>query len=162
MAVCIVGAQTVMIPVALAAGRFAHSSGRKAVFLIGFAALPIRGALYTVSDNPYYLVGVQLMDGIGAAIFGVVSVLVIADLIRGTGRFNFIQGVVATATGLGASLSNGITGFIVQRTGFNAAFLFLAAIAAFALGIFWLFMPETKKFNAMNDIDGAAPEVQPT
>ena len=39
MAVCIVGAQTVMIPVALAAGRFAHSWGRKAVFLIGFGAI---------------------------------------------------------------------------------------------------------------------------
>src|SRR5438034_887603 len=87
MAVCIVGAQTVMIPVALAAGRFAHSWGRKAVLLIGFAALPIRGTLYTLSDNPYYLVGVQLMDGIGAAIFGVVSVLVIVDPPRGTGLF---------------------------------------------------------------------------
>jgi predicted MFS family arabinose efflux permease len=143
MAVCIVGAQMIMIPIALAAGRFAGSWGRKAVFLIGFAALPIRGVLYTLSDNPYYLVGVQLMDGIGAAIFGVVSVLVIADLTRGTGRFNFTQGVVATAMGLGASLSNGITGFIVQRAGFNAAFLFLASVAAFALGIFWFFMPET-------------------
>jgi hypothetical protein len=64
----------------------------------------IRGTLYTLTDNPYFLVGVQLMDGIGAAIFGVVSVLVIADLTSGTGRFNFTQGVVATATGLGASL----------------------------------------------------------
>jgi predicted MFS family arabinose efflux permease len=144
MAVCIVGAQLIMIPVALGAGSFASTWGRKAVFLIGFAALPIRGLLYTLSDNPFYLVGVQLMDGIGAAIFGVVSVLVIADLTRGTGRFNFTQGVVATATGLGASLSNGITGFIVQRAGFNAAFLFLAAVAACALGIFWLFMPETR------------------
>jgi predicted MFS family arabinose efflux permease len=147
MAVCIVGAQLVMIPIALAAGRFAGPLGRKAVFLIAFAALPIRGILYTLSDNPYYLVGVQLMDGIGAAIFGVVSVLVIADLTRGTGRFNFTQGVVATATGLGASLSNGITGFIVQRAGFNAAFLFLAGVAAFALGIFWFFMPETGREN---------------
>jgi len=148
MAICIVGAQTVMIPVALAAVRFAHSWGRKAVFIIGFAALPIRGALYTLSDNPYFLVGVQLMDGIGAAIFGVVSVLVIADLTRGTGRFNFTQGVVATATGLGASLSNGITGFIVQRAGFHAAFLFLAAVATFALGIFWTLMPETKDISS--------------
>jgi predicted MFS family arabinose efflux permease len=157
MAVCIVGAQTVMIPVALAAGRFAHSWGRKAVFLIGFAALPIRGALYTLSDNPYFLVGVQLMDGIGAAIFGVVSVLVIADLTTGTGRFNFTQGVVATATGLGASLSNGITGFIVQRAGFNAAFLFLAGVATFALGMYWVFMPETKNTGNLSDADVSTP-----
>jgi predicted MFS family arabinose efflux permease len=160
MAVCIVGAQTVMIPVAFAAGRFAHSWGRKAVFLVGFAALPIRGALYTLTDNPYFLVGVQLMDGIGAAIFGVVSVLVIADLTRGTGRFNFTQGVVATATGLGASLSNGITGFIVQRAGFNSAFLFLAAVATFALGIFWIFMPETKKTGNSGNADASAPAPQ--
>jgi MFS family permease len=153
MAVCIVGAQTVMIPVALAAGRFAHSWGRKAVFLIGFAALPIRGALYTLTDNPYFLVGVQLMDGIGAAIFGVVSVLVIADLTRGTGRFNFTQGV-------GASLSNGITGFIVQRAGFNAAFLFLAGVATFALGMFWVFMPETKKTGNSGNADASAPALQ--
>jgi predicted MFS family arabinose efflux permease len=144
MAVCITGAQLVMIPVALAAGRGAASWGRKAVFIVGFAALPVRGLLYTVSDNPYFLVGVQLMDGIGAAIFGVVSVLVIADLTRGSGRFNFTQGLVATATGLGASLSNGITGFIVQRAGFDAAFLFLATVAGFALAIFCFFMPETK------------------
>ncbi len=161
MAICIVGAQTVMIPVALAAARFAHSWGRKAVFIIGFAALPIRGALYTLSDNPYFLVGVQLMDGIGAAIFGVVSVLVIADLTYGTGRFNFTQGVVATATGLGASLSNGITGFIVQRAGFHAAFLFLAAVATFALGIFWILMPETKKSATVANGDDAALAPQP-
>ncbi|MBA2435628.1 MAG: MFS transporter [Chthoniobacterales bacterium] len=143
LAVCIIGAQVVMIPIAMAAGRFAPVWGRKAIFLVGFAALPIRGFLYTLSDNPYFLVGVQLMDGIGAAIFGVVSVLVIADLTRGTSRFNFTQGVVATATGLGASLSNGVTGFIVQRAGYNAAFLFLAGVAALALKIFWFFMPET-------------------
>jgi MFS family permease len=151
MAICIVGAQMVMIPVGLAAGRFAHLWGRKAVFIIGFAALPIRGVLYTLTDNPYFLIGVQLIDGIGAAIFGVVSVLVIADLTHGTGRFNFTQGVVATATGLGAALSNGFTGFIVQRTGYNPAFLFLAGVATFALGIFWILMPETRKSAAVDN-----------
>ena len=100
------------------------------------------------------------MDGIGAAIFGVVSVLVIADLTRGTGRFNFTQGVVATATGLGASLSNGITGFIVQRARFNTAFLFLAGVATFALGMFWIFMPETKKNGNSGNAVVSAPALQ--
>ena len=130
------------------------------MFLIGFAALPLRGALYTLSDNPYYLVGVQLLDGIGAAIFGVVSVLVIADLTRGTGRFNFTQGVVAMATGIGGALSNSITGFIVQHAGFNAAFLFLATVATFALGIFWTLMPETRKNSAIANWGGATPAPQ--
>jgi predicted MFS family arabinose efflux permease len=144
MALCITGAQLVMVPVALMAGRLAPEWGRRAVFLIGFAALPIRGVLYTLSGNPLYLILVQLLDGIGAGIFGVVSVLIISDLTRGTGRFNFVQGVVVTAVGFGASLSNSIAGFVAQRAGYNAAFLMLSAIAAMALAIFAAAMPETK------------------
>ena len=65
--------------------------------------------------RPETLVAVQLLDGVGAGIFGVVGVLVIADLTRGTGRSNFMQGALATATGLGASASRLLTGVIVCR-----------------------------------------------
>src|SRR6185312_16775971 len=100
MSACIITAQLVMVPVALAASRLASSWGRKPVFLIGFAVLPVRGLLYCLSVNPAYLVAVQLLDGIGAGIFGVVSVLVVADLTKGTGRFNLTQGALSTATGI--------------------------------------------------------------
>jgi MFS family permease len=144
MSACIVIAQLVMIPVATWAGRRAHTWGRRPVFLVGFAILPLRGMLYVLSDNPYYLVAVQALDGIGAGIFGVLVVLVVADLTRGTGRFNLAQGALATATGLGASASTVLAGVVVQRWGFNAGFLGLAAIAAGALGLFYLAMPETR------------------
>ena len=144
MSACIIAAQLVMVPVALASSRLAESWGRKPVFLIGFAVLPIRGLLYTFTANPYALVGIQLLDGIGAGIFGVVGVLVIADLTRGTGRFNLMQGALATATGIGAAASNLMTGYIVKAAGFNAGFLTLAAIAAGALAFYGLAMPETR------------------
>ncbi len=143
MSACIIAAQVVMVPVALAASRLAVSWGRKPVFLIGFAVLPVRGLLYCLSVNPYYLVGVQLLDGIGAGIFGVVSVLVVADLTKGTGRFNLTQGALATATGIGAGLSNLLAGFVVKAAGFDAGFIMLAAIAAFAAIFYALAMPET-------------------
>jgi len=145
MSVCIIAAQLIMIPVALFAGRYATKWGRKPVFLIGFAVLPVRGFLYTLSDNGYYLVAVQMLDGIGAGIFGVVAVIVIADLTRGTGRFNLTQGAIFTALGIGASLSVLLAGFIVQHAGYNAAFLALAAIAAVALALFAFAMPETRQ-----------------
>jgi MFS family permease len=144
MSACIIAAQIVMVPVALAASKFAASWGRKPVFLIGFGVLPIRGMLYTLSVNPVYLVGVQLLDGIGAGIFGVVSILVVADLTRGTGRFNLTQGALATATGIGAGMSNVLAGFVVQEAGFDAGFLLLAAIAAVGTLFFALAMPETR------------------
>jgi predicted MFS family arabinose efflux permease len=135
----------VMIPVALAASRLPESWGRKPTLLLAFLALPIRGALYTLSNNPYYLVAVQVLDGVGAGVINVVGVLVIADLTLGTGRFNFLQGGLATATGLGASLSNFVTGVVVHAGGFDAGFLTLAAIASAGLMYFAWTMPETNR-----------------
>ncbi len=143
MSACIIAAQVVMVPVALAASRLAASWGRKPVFLVGFAVLPVRGLLYCLSVSPAYLVAVQLLDGIGAGIFGVVSVLVVADLTKGTGRFNLTQGALATATGLGAGVSNVLAGFVVQAAGFDAGFITLAVVAAVGTVFFALAMPET-------------------
>lgn len=142
MAICILVAQLAMVPVALIASR-AAVLGRRPVFLVGFAVLPIRGLIYTLTDNPYFLIANQLLDGVGAGIFGVVALLVMADLTRGTGRFNFALGVVATATGLGAALSNLLTGMVVDRAGFNAGFLFLTAVAVGAATMFALAVSET-------------------
>jgi MFS family permease len=155
MSACIVAAQLVMVPVAVAASRLAERWGRKPTFLIGFAVLPLRGILYTFTSNPYALIGIQLLDGIGTGIFGVVGVLVIADLTKGTGRFNLMQGALATATGIGASLSNLMTGYVVQATNYNVGFGLLAAIAGVALVFYGLLVPETKP--AANDLQALAP-----
>jgi MFS family permease len=141
---CIVAAQVVMVLVALIVGAKADSWGRKPLFLTGFAILPIRGFLYTLSDNPYWLVGVQLLDGIGAGIFGALFPLVVADLTRGTGRFNISQGAVGTMQGIGAALSTGVAGVVVVNAGYDAAFLTLAAAAGLGLMLFLFAMPETR------------------
>jgi hypothetical protein len=95
-------------------------------------------------------VAIQLLDGIGAGIFGVISVLVIADLTKGTGRFNLTQGLLATATGLGAASSNVLSGYVVKAAGFDAGFLSLSALAAFGAVFFWRMMPETRLLEATN------------
>ena len=87
---------------------------------------------------------IQLLDGVAACIFGVVSVLVIADLTQGTGRFNLTLGAISTAVGIGASLSQVIAGSIVHHFSSNAGFLFLGAVASAAFGILYFFMPETR------------------
>jgi MFS family permease len=87
------------------------------------------------------------MDGVGVGIFGVVSVLVIADLTRGTGRFNLTLGAITTAVGIGAALSQVIAGSIVHHVGFRAGFLFLAGVAAAAFATLYFFMPETRNIR---------------
>jgi MFS family permease len=143
MSACIIAAQMVMLPIALLVGRTADTWGRKPLFLIGFGILPIRAALYTLSDNSVWLIGVQLLDGVGAGVFGALTPLVIADIMRGTGRYNLAQGGVATAQGIGASLSGLAAGVIVDHFGYAAAFITLGVIAAVAFGAFAVGMPET-------------------
>ncbi|MBV4491288.1 MFS transporter [Pseudomonas oryzicola] len=141
---CIVAAQLVMVPMALLVGAKAELWGRKPFLLAGFLILPLRGALYVVSDNPFWLVGVQLLDGVGAGIFGALFPIVVKDLTDGTGRFNVSLGALAAVFGLGAALSPGIAGLVVQAAGYDAAFLTLAAIAGAAFVVVLVALPETQ------------------
>jgi MFS family permease len=144
MAACIITAQIVMVPMALLVGHKADAWGRKPLFLAGFAVLPIRGLLYIVTDNPSVLVSIQVLDGIGAGIFGALFFLVIADLTRGFGRYNLALGASGACWGLGAALSNGVAGLVVDAAGYSTAFIFLACCAIIALLTFWLGVPETR------------------
>ncbi len=143
-AACIVAAQLVMVPVAIVVGRNTDKWGTKPLFLVAFAFLAARGALYTVSDNPWWLVSVQALDGVGAGIFGALFPVVIADLTKGTGRFNVSQGAVASAQGLGAALSATLAGAIIVWAGYSVSFLTLATIAGLGLALYFVAMPETK------------------
>jgi MFS family permease len=145
MSCCIIAAQLVMLPIALFAGGRADRWGRKPILLIGFAILPVRAVLYTLSSDSGWLIAVQLLDGVGAGIFGVLTPLVVADLMRGTGRYNLALGVVATAHGIGASLSGFAAGLIVDNFGYTAAFLTSGGVAGIALTVLLLLMPETAR-----------------
>jgi predicted MFS family arabinose efflux permease len=140
MSACVVTTQLVVTSIASWSGRKAGSWGRKPLLLAAFGVLPVRAVLYTLTHHTVALIAIQVLDGVAAGIFGVVSVLVIADLTQGSGRFNLTLGAVSTAVGMGQV----IAGSIVHHFGYNAGFLFLAAIAAAALGILYFFMPETR------------------
>ena len=144
IAACIITAQAAMVPMAILVGRRADAWGRRRLFLVGFAVLPVRGVLYTLVQDPVALVAIQLLDGVGAGIFGALFFIVMADLTEGTGRYNLAQGVAAAAWGLGAALSNAVAGEIVNGFGYDAAFLVLAGCAAGALLLFWRVVPETQ------------------
>jgi MFS family permease len=143
VAACVVVAQLVSVPTALLVGIRADSWGRKPLLLAAFAALPLRGVLYTVSDNAVFLVAVQALDGIGLGILDALIALILVDIMRGTGRYNVARGIVGTVQGIGGSLSNVVAGLIVVTAGYAAAFLALAAVAVSAFIFMLAAMPET-------------------
>jgi MFS family permease len=145
MSACIIVTQLVISLNAGWIGKTAGRLGRKPLLLAGFGVLPIRGALYTLTHSPVLLIGIQMLDGVANAIFGVVSILVISDLTRGSGRFNLASGALAAMVGLGAALSTTIGGQLIQHAGYNVSFLGLAAIALVAVTLLAVAVPETLK-----------------
>ena len=150
IALCIVVPQGVVALIAPGVGRLAVSRGRRPVLLLGFAALPLRAAILALNSDPWVIVAAQILDGICGAVLGVLVPLSLADISRGTGRFNLAQGIAASATGVGAALSTAVAGYLASKFGSGTAFLGLALTAAGAFLTLLVAMPETARDN----IDG--------
>jgi MFS family permease len=149
IAACIVVPQLVVAAISPWVGHHAQLWGRRPFLLLAFASLAIRGLLFATITDPYLLVAVQVFDGITAAALGVMVPLMVADITRGTGRFNLAQGIVGTAVGIGASISPTLAGYLTDHFGGSVAFLALAMIAATAFASVWALMPETRADAAL-------------
>jgi predicted MFS family arabinose efflux permease len=144
IAFCIVVPQAIVALMSPTVGAKAQAWGRRPLLMIGFAALAVRGLLFAMVSDPYLLVAVQIFDGITAAVFAVMVPLTVADVAFGSGHFNLAQGIVGTATGIGASLSTVLAGYVSDKFGSSIAFTGLAGVAALGLVMIALIMPETK------------------
>ncbi len=144
IAACIIVPQAIVALLSPSVGAQAQAWGRRPLLLIGFGALAVRGVLFATVHNPYLLVLVQVFDGVTAAVFAVMVPLIVADVAFGSGHFNLAQGIVGTATGIGASLSTVLAGYASDRFGSSVAFLGLAGVAAAGLAVILFLMPETR------------------
>jgi len=144
MAGLIIMPQVVVAILAPWVGFHSEKKGRRPLLLIGFGLEPIRAILLAFTTAYPALVLTQAMSGVTGAIIGVMTFIIIADLTAGTGRFNLAVGVVGASSGVAASVSTGATGFLFQALGPKIGYLPLAAIAAAATGLLWLFLSETK------------------
>jgi predicted MFS family arabinose efflux permease len=144
IALCIIVPQAIVALMSPSVGRKAQAWGRRPLLMAAFAALAVRGLLFSVVEDPALLVVVQVLDGITAAVFGVMIPLIAADIAFGSGHFNLAQGVIGTATGIGASLSTAVAGYVSDRFGHGIAFMEMAAIACLGLVMIATIMPETR------------------
>src|SRR5262249_30061227 len=141
---CIVGPQLLVALFSPWVGVRAQRWGRRPLLIAAFAVVPIRGFLLAVVRYPYLQVAVQLFDGLTAAVFSVMVPLIVADITRGTGRFNLAQGLMGTTMGIGASLSPTFAGYLSDSFGYPTAFLGLAGVALLGLLVVISLMPETR------------------
>jgi len=125
-------------------GYYSEKVGRKPLLLIGFGIEALRGVLFAVNTTYPMLIAGQVLGGISAAAVTVLTVLMVADLTAGTGRFNLIQGFIGTVIAIAAAISTGGSGFVFQHLDHLYGFLILAAIAAGVSLLLWTALTETK------------------
>ena len=159
IAACIIVPQAIVAMMSPWVGRSAQRWGRRPILLFGFSALPLRALLFAGISSPYLLVPVQMLDGLSAAVFGVMLPLIAADVAGGKGRYNLCIGLFGLAAGIGATLSTAAAGFIADRFSNTVSFFGLAAAGALAVLLVWAAMPETRESETVAQAEGV-PEAR--
>ncbi len=104
----------------------------------------MRATALALFDNYPAFVLAQLLDGISGAIIGVLTLLVITDITAGSGRFNLARGVVATMSGIAASVSTTAFGFLIEQFGDSIGFIAMGTAGAASALVVLVLLPETK------------------
>lgn len=140
----IVAPQLVVAVLAPWIGYLSELWGRKPLLLASFVVQIIRAVLFVFVSNSVLLIAIQTLDGISGAIRTVLTIVIVADLTTGTGRFNLANGAVALVFTIAASVSTTIFGLIAEEMGHLAAFMSMAAVAGAGGLVVWFLLGETK------------------
>jgi MFS family permease len=125
-------------------GTMAQRLGRRPVLLAGFVALPVRGLLLAAQLGAVPLATLQALDGVSAAVLGIMVPLIAADVTRRTGYLNLAINSIGLAVSIGATFSTTLGGLVADRFGISVALLGLAMIGFAATALIWVALPETR------------------
>ena len=150
---CIIIAQACMVMSAKICGDYSGLYGRKGLFLIGLVSVPVRCAILTGLLHlkeagvggaiDIVVLSTQILDGVGAGVFGTMYVLVTSDISGGTGRFSLTLGLTTAAMSIGGTVSGFLGQELAQDIGYRQAFMILGAMACIPIALYFFFMPET-------------------
>lgn len=135
-------------------GEYSAKHGRKPLFLIGLFTVPVRCAILGLllilrGDGngsgfmQFLILSTQIMDGVGAGVFGTMYILVTSDISGGTGRFSMTLGLTTAAMSIGGTVSGYLGQALAQDIGYKEAFFILCIMSCVPALLYLFFMPET-------------------
>lgn len=159
---CIIIAQLMMVCSAKVCGDYSRIYGRKILFLIGLFSVSIRCGIIVFllslqSQSAFVrvlLLSTQILDGVGAGVFGTMYILVTSDISGGTGRFSFTLGITTAAASIGGTVSGYLGEMLAEDFGYSNAFAILGTMSLIPAFSYMFLMPETLPAD-LTDLSGA-------
>ncbi len=137
IAMLVLVTQAIMIPSSLLAPVLLRKVPSGGIFIgLSLLLLSLRGGLLAEMQMLGGLLVGQVLDGIVMGVLSVVLPVLVADFARGTGRFNLLQGIVGGVVSAGASLSQLLSGRLLDLWGYDRTLLLLSGVALSGAALF--------------------------
>jgi EmrB/QacA subfamily drug resistance transporter len=137
--------------------RLAEIAGRKSFFLSGFASFAILSTLCGFAPTLGSMVGLRVLLGIGAAMTGANSVVILVTAV-GPERRGKALGIMAATQAVGFAMGPTVGGLLLGTLGWRWVFWVNVPLSLLAFVLSWLIVPKTATFGGDSRFDwlGAA------
>lgn len=125
--------QTAALAAAVAAPLIIGRDRVRMAALLAMLTLPLRGVIAWSFSSFGMIYPVQLLDGLGVGLLGILTPFLVERLTRGSGHFNLALAAVMVVQGVGAASSNMVAGYLVTHYGYSVTYLLHGAMALVAL-----------------------------
>ena len=126
----------------LVGGAAGDRFGRRFVFVLGTAIFTLATIICAAAPSPAFLIGARLLQGFGGALLVPASMTIISVVFPEAERGKAI-GTWAGASALTTALGPVLGGWLVDSASWRAIFYINVPIAAFAVLIMMLYVPES-------------------
>jgi len=106
------------------------------------------------------ILSTQILDGVGAGVFGTMYILVSSDVSGGTGRFSLILGLTTAAASIGGTVSGYLGEALAQDLGYRQTYLILMFMSLVPAFLYVLCMPETLPSYAQKSASNTIPTIK--
>jgi EmrB/QacA subfamily drug resistance transporter len=124
-------------------GRVADSHGRKLTYVYGFAVFTLASLACALAPNMPALVGMRLVQGIGAALLQSTSIALVTASAP-PGRARSALGMQAGAQALGLALGPTVGGVLVVNWGWRSVFAVNVPVGIVAITLALVALPRTR------------------
>jgi EmrB/QacA subfamily drug resistance transporter len=135
-------------------GRWSDRAGRKLVYLYGFVVFTGASAACGLAGSLSMLVGLRVVQAVGAAMLQANSVALVATSVPGGSR-RAALGVQAAAQALGLAVGPTVGGMLIASVGWRWIFLINVPVGMAAVVAGWFLLPRTRQRNGGTGLDPA-------